>query len=615
MNSIAQSLIAYQKEPKQKALARHLQSKAWRAEPKGSPLAVALAQVSDLLGVLKKFSDLDELRHCVDSGRRVYENSLNWLFLGSVLYFDVSDPETGETAGSVCLELGRATEMHPLRCQALEWLCQSRLGFYVHEGLRGELVSLRDLWTGTVHRVASRYEGQAGELWLVRLVNGILLENPCVIRQPNLALWQDFAHYHSDPIFLKHPAVWDQWLEFAVKGFSEQSEVATFLKVEPEVRQSVAPGTLSLSQRWSPAVIQESRETPRRPRLLALADEESGQIVAFDQQMERQDPPQILAWLRSQPVQPQVLWLDDSALCAYLAEHWLEGRCELRETLPAVNQALKGLALRMESAGPSVTDTLSEAEALAFFEEARRFYEKEPWKGISAEEVLIFQWGGQEPWGVVVMGSGGQEFGLALFDHPDHAVGMISGENVLPLVGFSLSEEWLVSARDLQFLEHHGLRFPGDAYPWLVHQPPESLPLTRELCQRVQWLLTWVPELATSGEPVQRPDGVLARMDIAEPEEQASVNMLVPLFLGAWGKRTQVAEVLAVLFCEFLTYLVFKHGISSEQMEDALEALVPIGDQYLRLHGRKRSLVLEFFMEPGKDKLRKRLARFLEERF
>lgn len=611
MKSIAASLIAYQMDPKHKGLARHLQSKSWRSEPKGDPLAIALAQVSDLLALLKKFSGLDELRHCVDLGRRLYENSLDWPFLGSVLYFDVSDPETGETAGSICLELGRATEMHPLRRQALEWLCQSRLGFYVNEGRS----VLRDLWTGLVQRVACGYAGSHGELWLVRLVNGDLLDKPYVIRQPNLALWRDFADHHSDPVFLKHPAVWDQWLEFAVKGFSEAGEAVTFLKVEPEVRQAVSPGTLSLSQRWSPAVIQESQEAPRRPRLLALADEETGQIVAFDQQMERQEPAQILEWLRSQPVQPRVLWLDDSALCAFLAEHWLEGRCELRETLPAVNQALKGLALRMESAGPSLTDTIPEQEALAFFEEAQRFFEKAPWKQIGSHEVLVFQWENQEPWGAVVMGSGGQEFGLALFDDPEQAVGMISGENVLPVLGFSLSEEWLVSARDLQFLEHHGLRFPGGAYPWLVHQPPDSLPLTRELCQRVQWLLTWVPELAASGEAVQRPDGVLARMDLDEPEEGASLEMLVPLFLGAWGKQTQVAQVLATLFCEFLRYLVLEHGISSTQMEDAVEALVPIGDQYLRLHGRKRSLVLEFFMEPGKDVLRARLARFLEERF
>lgn len=614
MNSIAQSLIAYQKGPKQRALAKHLQSKAWREAPQGDLAGCALAQVSDLLKLLKKFPELEELLHCVDLGRRVYENSLSWHFLGSVLYFDVPDPETHEMLGSVCLELGRATEMHPLRCRALEAMCRSRLGFYVHEGRRGDQVSLRDLWTNQVEKVTCSYAGETGQLWLVRLVDGALAEKPMVIRQPNLALWRDFVRYYSDPMFLKHPIVWDQWLEFASRGFSEESPLATFLKVEPEVREPVAPGTLSLSQRWSPAVIQEGKETPRRPRLLSLADEESGQIVAFDQQMERQTPPQVLSWLRSQPAQPRVLWLDDSALFAYFSEHWLDGRCELRSTLPAVDQALKGLALRMESAGPSVTDALSEADALAFFEEARRFYERTPWEQISSEEVLVFQFGESPPWGAVVMGSGGQEFGLALFEEPALAVAMIRGEPVLPQVGFSLSEEWLVSARDLQFLERHGLRFPGNAYPWLVHQPPESLPLTPDLCRRVQWLLSWVPELAATGEPVQRPDGVLARMDVDEPEGPA-LAMLVPLFLGAWGKRTQVAEVLAELFCEFLSYLVIEHGISSEQMEDSLEALVPIGEQYLRLHGRKRSLVLEFFMEPGKDKLRKRLAQFLEERF
>ena len=614
MKSIAQSLIAYSKEPKQRALAKHLQSKAWRDAPQGDWATCAVNQVSGLLKLLKKFPELEELHHCVDLGRRLYENSLSWLFLGSVLYFDVADPETHEMLGSICLELGRATEMHPLRCQALETMCRSRLGFYVHEGRRGDQVTLRDLWTHQAVKVNCAYAGEAGQLWLVRLLDGALTEKPMVIRQPNLALWRDFVRHYSDPMFLKHPVVWDQWLEFAVRGFGEESSLATFLKVEPEVREPVAPGTLSLSQRWSPAVIQEARETPRRPRLLALADEENGQIVAFDQQMERQTPAQVLSWLRSQPAQPKVLWLDDSVTFAYFSEHWLEGRCELRSSLPAVDQALKGLALRMESAGPSVTDTLSEAEALAFFREAQRFFELTPWKQISSEEVLIFQFGDNPPWGAVVMGSGGQEFGLALFDEPELAAAMIQGEPVLPRVGFSLSEAWLVSGRDLQFLERHGLQFPGGAYPWLVHQPPDPLPLTPELCRRVQWLLSWVPELASTGQPVQRPDGLLARMDVDEPEGTA-LDMLVPMFLGAWGKRSQVAEILAQLFCEFLSYLVIEHGITSEQMEDALEALVPIGEQYLRLHGRKRSLVLEFFMEPGKDKLRMRLARFLEERF
>ncbi|MBN9419841.1 MAG: hypothetical protein J0I12_30580 [Candidatus Eremiobacteraeota bacterium] len=609
MGTIAQSLIKFSKDPKQRSLAKHLQSKAWLGEPKGNPVATALAQISDLLGVLKKFPDLEELHHCLDIGRRVYESSLDWKFLGSVLYFDVPDPETHETLGSICLALGEASGMHPERRRILAAMNESRLGFYLPEGRQ-----LRDLWTGALHEVERPYLGESGQLWLVRLVDGALFQKPMVIREANLVLWREFARHHADPVFLKHPVVWDQWLEFGQRGFSEQTEQATFLKVEPETREQVEPGTFSLSQRWSPAVVQEDREAPRRPRLLALADEDSGQILSFDQKMERYSPEEILNWLRAQPEQPRILWLDDSALCAYLSEHWLEGRCQLRSVLPSLDLALKGLALRMESAGSSVTETLSEQEALAFYEEARRFFERAPWQKIGCHEVLIFKWGEAPPWGAVVMGSAEpQEFGLALFDDPEKALAMLDGDPVLPLAGFTLSKEWLVSARDLQFLERHGVTFPGGDYPWLVHQPPESLPFTPELCRRVQWLLTWVPELAESGEPVQRPEGVLARMDLEESDE-ATLDMLIPLFLGAWGKRSQIAELLAELFCEFLSYLVVEHGISSEQMEDTLEALVPIGDQYLRLHGRKRNLVLEFFLDPGQDKLRLRLAKFLQER-
>lgn len=571
-------------------------------------MATALAQVSDLLATLKKFPDLEELRHCLEIGRRVYESSLDWKFLGSVLYFDVPDPETHETLGSICRELGAVSGMHPERLRILEAMNESRLGFYLPEGR-----VLRDFWTGSVNEVERPYLGEAGQLWLVRLVDGELYQKPMVIRDANLALWRDFAHHHADPVFLKHPVVWDQWLEFGQRGFAEDSEQATFLKVEPETREAVEPGTFSLSQRWSPAVVQEEQEAPRRPRLLALADEDSGQILSFDQQMERYSHEEVLSWLRAQSEQPRVLWLDDSSLYAYLSEHWLEGHCQLRSVLPSLDLALKGLALRMESAGSSVTETLSEQEALSFYEEARRFFERAPWEKISSDEVLIFKWGEAPPWGAVVMGSASQEYGLALFDDPEMALAMLEGEPVLPLAGFSLSKEWLVTARDLQFLERHGLTFPGGDYPWLVHQPPESVPFTPELCRRIQWVLAWVPELAETGEPVQRPEGVLARMDLEESEE-ATLDMLIPLFLGAWGKRSQVAETLAEIFCEFLSYLVVEHGISSEQMEDTLEALVPIGDQYLRLHGRKRSLVLDFFMDPGKDKLRVRLAQFLRER-
>lgn len=115
MATIAQQLIQLSKTQKNRTFSKHLQSKAWLEAPKGKPGTTALAQVSDLLASLKKFAELEELRHCVEVGRRTYDNFLDWPFLGSVLYFDVPDPETHETLGSICLELGRSTGMHPER--------------------------------------------------------------------------------------------------------------------------------------------------------------------------------------------------------------------------------------------------------------------------------------------------------------------------------------------------------------------------------------------------------------------------------------------------------------------------------------------------------------------
>jgi hypothetical protein len=86
--------------------------------------------------------------------------------------FDSAAGTAKETLGSVAIDLCKAIGTEPSLVRLFEHMQASRMGLYVHEGVDGPHVMLRELVTGTLHRCISPagYMGNRGEIWFVRIL-------------------------------------------------------------------------------------------------------------------------------------------------------------------------------------------------------------------------------------------------------------------------------------------------------------------------------------------------------------------------------------------------------------------------------------------------------------
>ncbi len=78
-----------------------------------------------------------------------------------------------ETIGTVAIDVCRKLEVGASLVRLFECLQNARMGLYVHEGVTGGQVLLRELVTGDRYRciVPAGYMGQPGELWFVRVLS------------------------------------------------------------------------------------------------------------------------------------------------------------------------------------------------------------------------------------------------------------------------------------------------------------------------------------------------------------------------------------------------------------------------------------------------------------
>ena len=352
----------------------------------------------------------------------------------------------------------------------------------------------------------------------------------------------------------------------------------------------------SFAQRWSPLVIQESRdEEPFRPRILILV-ENGGELLAMENVAEKLSPPEVARWLKKHWKRGDQLWVDDSPLQAYLAEHLLEIRCHHRESLPTIEDVLQGLAEHLQVTEVSLVERLGAPRARQFYRTAQQFYRKSPWDTIDSETALSFRDSQQHEWGLVVMGSGGQEFGLALFEQPDDALAMLQGEPVLPTLGLSLAPAPLMAARDLDLLEAEGLQFPDGQFPWTIYQPGVNLPLNLHHTQELEWLLSHVPLFTQTLEPLVQDGRQLEYLE--DDSTPTTAEWLASVFLTAWKKQTEHAWQLAELLAHFGSHWTFQKHRSPAEFSRMINTLIWLGSEYLALYSRKRKLVLDYLLAP-----------------
>ena len=93
-------------------------------------------------------------------------------FFTNWLIFDMAIGVKKETITSVMIDLYRQINASKELINLLVCMQKSYNGLYVHEGTDGNVVFLREIYTNELHKVfvQSGYQGQVGEVWLVRLL-------------------------------------------------------------------------------------------------------------------------------------------------------------------------------------------------------------------------------------------------------------------------------------------------------------------------------------------------------------------------------------------------------------------------------------------------------------
>jgi hypothetical protein len=145
--------------------------------------------------------------------------------------FDSAVGQQKETLGTVAIDLCRAIGTEPSLVRLFEHMQASRMGLYVHEGVDGPHVMLREFVTGTLHRCISPagYLGQPGEMWFVR-----------VLPEPFESLHMGYSLVFNTPYVIgrynghfkpANPAEWQAFLDRAIPetGIANNGEAYSHL--------------------------------------------------------------------------------------------------------------------------------------------------------------------------------------------------------------------------------------------------------------------------------------------------------------------------------------------------------------------------------------------------
>lgn len=164
--------------------------------------------VSLLLEVLSQMPELEPLVKVIAQAEDEYMpegppmSPLTLSYFEMWATFDATVDSQRETLGTCLLDAGTALGMDPEFLRLVQVMQDSRMGLYVHQGVKGPTQVLRELLTGEEHPfvVPSEYIGHPGEVWLARTLpppstafaHGIVFTTPYVMRGYGEPEWQDF---------------------------------------------------------------------------------------------------------------------------------------------------------------------------------------------------------------------------------------------------------------------------------------------------------------------------------------------------------------------------------------------------------------------------------------
>lgn len=260
---------------------------------------------------------------------------------------------------------------------------------------------------------------------------------------------------------------------------------------------------------------------------------------------------------------PTVIHVDDEGLVEALAPELEEirVRCEFRHSLRAAEHALRALMHYMgdEEAIPGLLEApgVTPPMAKGLFQAAAFFYREAPWRWIDdANPIEIHYPPGSQPRYAVVMGQGGQAYGLAIYKSTDILHETYAGTPSDQLVGreawtvLLFGEAFEMPFDDLEAMETYDWPVAGThAYPLLFQiglserpaRPGKSELLRLEAALRT--IPRFVREHMKTHQGLPRPAEETLTIAMADGEDRISLIYPVPGFevpaQDEWASTTE----------------------------------------------------------------------------
>jgi hypothetical protein len=186
-------------------------------------------------------------------------------------FFDAWIGTARETIGACILEVGAAFGMSQELLGVIRLMDASRMGVYLHEGCTADVVSLRDIVTGSVCSaiVPAGYRGRTGELWYARVLpppapgmaEHVVFTTPYVLLTPGLLEWRAYftrvlsgtpkhAQLDAYKSHMKYGPTHRYWNEFVFEGYVNHQKEAIFLAGLPDSPESRPHSAANRRRRW-----------------------------------------------------------------------------------------------------------------------------------------------------------------------------------------------------------------------------------------------------------------------------------------------------------------------------------------------------------------------------
>lgn len=275
--------------------------------------------------------------------------------------------------------------------------------------------------------------------------------------------------------------------------------------------------------RPAPAWVAPKNKPKYRPYIILVADTETGTIRQMEMNEQRPAPEAVLSTLAAamtKPLpmsgkreRPARIVLDDQELVRMLTPELADigVRCDYAPSLAVINAALSELAAHLNQGQERPAVLSVPGVTLPLFADlcaaAAEFYQRAPWRWMDNLATIEVRYPATGPARyLVIMGFGGQEFGLALYPTLDDLRWQISGleppaiYEKLTAASLMFEEADALAFEDLDTIEKYGWPVAGPrAYPLLMRVTPPaqvSVPSAEEIALFATALRT-LPDFVT----------------------------------------------------------------------------------------------------------------------